>query len=188
MTKWIFIVGCMLVTPLGFAQADLDDRIEDRLGQIVERIQAREQAEVRRTPVSQIQLSAQGKALLLRVMQRVQAAKQAIAQIPCPAQEPQPGTDPDERLENIGEILDNFTDLMDEYNALRTRDVKAARVAGARMAEEVFECKGGDKFTIPAFLDTHKKDLPQVIVFDELLEELTQFSRHLAQDKQPVHP
>lgn len=183
MKKWFLLMCCPLLAPAVFAQAippEEEDEDSFLIRHVIE-AQARSRANALRTPVSQIKLSEQSQALVDKIMRDVAVAQDTVKTLPCP-QEVSAGESQEDRLEAIGSIVDAFTEPMDQYNALYARDVQAARVAGARMAQTLFVCEGGTRFTMQDFLKEHQPEMLQVVILEELAQEFAEFAKHLSQD------
>lgn len=181
--KKLAIMGIMLgLMPLANAQVTTDPG--ERLERTLDRVLSHKRQQAETMPAASIKLSAQGQAFVDRILTQLQHAKQEIAGLPYPPQAT--GNNQEERLEAIGMIVDALTPVMDEYNAVRKRDVLAARVAGARIGVEVLASNDGKRFGVQEFLQGHKAEMLDAVMLDELAAELNQFAQQIAKDVQSM--
>lgn len=180
MKKLGILLMMLAVAPLVLAQATVD--AASRLENTLNRMQSNRRQQAQNMPFADIKLSAQGQAFVNRILTQLKNAKQEIAGFPYPPQVS--GNNQDDRLEAIGMIAETLTPVMDEYNAVRKRDILAARVAGARIGVEVLVSKDGKRFGVQEFLQNYKAEMLDAVMVDDLAAELNQFAQHIVQDVQ----
>lgn len=179
-------LGVLLIMTglMPWANAQVNVEPGERLEHLMNRLQSNKRQQEENMPGYSIKLSSQGQAFVNRILTQLKNAKQEILGFPYPPKAT--GKNQDEHLEAIGDIAGSLTVVMDEYNAVRKRDVLAARVAGAHIGTEILVSKDGKRFGVQEFLQEYKAEMSEAVLVDELAEELDQFAQQITKDVQSM--